>query len=72
MLRRLIGEQIKLVPEPDQCRRLRADPGQIEQVLMNLAINARDAMPRAGLQIGVKQVAEAARSEQVHPGRRCC
>jgi len=49
MLERLIGEHIELVfrPAPD-LGRVRVDPGQIEQVLMNLVVNARDAMPEGG------------------------
>jgi two-component system, cell cycle sensor histidine kinase and response regulator CckA len=49
MLGRLIGEDIDLqttVPESLWC--VRADPGQIEQVVLNLAVNARDAMPTGG------------------------
>ncbi|MEN6534381.1 MAG: response regulator [Bryobacteraceae bacterium] len=50
MLRRVIGGRIDLVTvlEPD-LGSVRADPGQIQQVIMNLAVNARDAMPNGGL-----------------------
>jgi two-component system cell cycle sensor histidine kinase/response regulator CckA len=49
MLRRLIGEDIDLVTrlEPDLSR-TRVDPGQVEQVIMNMAVNSRDAMPEGG------------------------
>jgi CheY-like chemotaxis protein len=66
MLKRLIGEDIDLVfnagPFP---ARIKADPGHIEQVLMNLTVNARDAMPRGGkltIETSSVQVSEAFRS----------
>jgi two-component system cell cycle sensor histidine kinase/response regulator CckA len=49
MLDRLIGKNIELKVAPAQSLwRVKADPGQLEQVILNLAVNARDAMPHGG------------------------
>jgi PAS domain S-box-containing protein len=49
MLRKLIGEDVNLtVALASQPMSIEVDPGQIQQVIMNLAVNARDAMPRGG------------------------
>jgi PAS domain S-box-containing protein len=49
MLERLLGEDVELKTVlASGLRRVKADPGQMEQVVMNLAVNSRDAMPRGG------------------------
>jgi PAS domain S-box-containing protein len=74
MLRRLIGEDVQLetVPAAPPAA-VRADRGQLEQVIMNLAVNARDAMPQGGrLTVEVSHVtldeAYAQRHARVQPG----
>jgi PAS domain S-box-containing protein len=72
MLRRLIGEDVELIteacPEPAM---VKIDPGHIEQVIMNLAVNARDAMPRGGrLQVRVDRVEGSAIYAPDPEGRR--
>ena len=74
LLRRLLGEDVavRTSPAPEPAL-VNADPGQLEQVLLNLAVNARDAMPSGGtLTLTVSETlleaAEAARLE-LTPGR---
>ncbi len=75
MLRRLIGEDIEVLTIPaTDLGTVKADPGQIEQILMNLALNARDAMPNGGkltLETFNVQLDEAYSHEHrpVEPGR---
>jgi len=75
LLRRLIGEDIEVLTVPaNDLGSVTADPGQIEQVIMNLALNARDAMPQGGkltLETSNEQLDEAyaQRHRPTVPGR---
>ncbi|MDD5543407.1 MAG: PAS domain S-box protein [Acidobacteriia bacterium] len=75
MLSRLIGENLQLVTDLDpRLGRIKADPSQIEQVLINLVVNARDAMPRGGrltIRTSNSEVDEtqAEKNPEMWPGR---
>jgi signal transduction histidine kinase len=75
MLPRLIGEHIEYSFSPDpKLASVKADPGQIEQVILNLAVNARDAMPNGGkLSVLTKNISiedmQAAKRPPMIPGR---
>ncbi len=75
LLRRLIGENIALEVRLDEgLRRVKADPGQVEQVIMNLALNAKDAISGQGrviIETGQVELAEDApgRHDLIPPGR---
>ena len=75
MLHRLIGEDVQLTTrlEPDLSP-VWADPGQIDQVLLNLAVNARDAMPKGGtLNFDTRNIeidpTYSSTHPELHPGR---
>jgi two-component system, cell cycle sensor histidine kinase and response regulator CckA len=72
MLRRLIGEDIQLVTlTPPSLWPVHADPVQLEEVLLNLALNARDAMPMGGrLTIETANVVLDDEFARTHPGAR--
>jgi CheY-like chemotaxis protein len=66
MFKRLIDASIDFaVIQDDQLKWMRADPGQIQQIILNLVINARDAMPKGGRLIVVTKNVEAAQVREV-------
>ncbi len=76
MLDRLIGEDLSLVVRPaPELGTVLADPGQIDQILLNLAINARDAMPKGGTltletaDVDLREVDATADRPAIKPGR---
>ncbi|GEM_PF-1951450 len=77
MLRMVVGEDVAVETDlPAGLGKVRADKSQIEQVMMNLAVNAKDAMPRGGtLHIGLTcaylESGDFRRGEKVVPGKHC-
>ncbi len=79
MMGRVIGEQIRLEMElPDSPLWVRGDPSQLSQIILNLAVNARDAMPQGGnlLIAAARRMVEEPEStpfsDTVEPGRYIC
>jgi signal transduction histidine kinase/CheY-like chemotaxis protein len=77
MLSRLIGENISFRVSPGDIGKVKADPGQVAQVVMNLVLNGRDAMPSGGdLTIATRNVDIEPEADGFHlrpePGRYVC